>query len=147
MKGRHKVGFGIYLLIAIIFIFWGFLYIFSDEMMPYHKQVIGKTWGEIEPGIQVIILALMKSVGAACLTIGFIVLILLFIAFRRGEIWANWTIFLGGIVFNGLAFFITFKVYLDTNASTPWYLFLLVTALLLTGFLFSLGMEKGKLKS
>jgi hypothetical protein len=147
MKGRQKVGFGIYLLVTIFSISWGFLYFFSHEMMPYHKQVIGKNWGEIERGIQVIILALMESVGAACLTIGFTVLILLFIPFRRGEIWANWTIFLGGIVFSGLAFFITFKVHLATNASTPCYLFLLTTVLILTGFLFSLGMEKGKIES
>jgi len=147
MKRRHKVGFGIYLLVTIFSIIWGFLYFFSHEMMPYHKQAIGKSWGEIERGIQVIILGLMESVGAGCLTIGFITLILLLIPFRRGEIWANWTIFLGGIVFSGLAFFITFKVHLASNASTPWYLFLLITALILTAFLFSLGMEKGKLKS
>jgi hypothetical protein len=147
MKGRRKIGFAIYLLIAIIFIFWGFLYIFSHEMMPYHKQVIGKNWEEIEPGVQVIILKLMKSVGAAFLTVGSIILMLLFIPFRRGENWANWTIFLGGLVFSGLGFFITFKAYIAANALTPWVLFLLVMALFLTGFLFSLGMEKGKLKS
>ena len=67
MKGRKKVGFGIYLLIAIFFIYWGFLYFFSHEMMPYHKQVIGKNWGEIERGIQLIILALMEAVGADAL--------------------------------------------------------------------------------
>jgi hypothetical protein len=116
-------------------------------MMPYHKQAIGKNWAEIDRGIQVIILALMESVGAANLGIGFIVLILLLIPFRRGEIWVNWTIFLGGIFLSGLAFLITFKVHLATNASTPWYLFLFNMVLILLGFLFSLGMEKGKLKS
>lgn len=70
MKGRHKIGFGIYLLAAIMTIAWGCLYFFSHEMMPYHKQAIGKNWAELDRGVQVIILPLMKSAGAAELTIG-----------------------------------------------------------------------------
>ena len=147
MKGRQKIGFGIYLLVAFFTIFWGFLYFFSHEMMPYHKQAIGKNWGEIEQGTRVIIIAMMESIGAANLIIGFMVLILLLIPFRRGEVWVNWTIFLGGIVLSGLAFFITFKVHLATNASTPWYLFPFIMALILLGFMFSLGMEKKKIQS
>jgi hypothetical protein len=147
MKGRHKIGFGIYLLVAFFTIAWGFLYLFSHEMMPYHKQAIGKNWAEIERGVQVIILALMEAVGAANLIIGFIVLILLLIPFRRGEAWVNWTIFLGGMVFSGFAFLITLKVHLATNASTPWYLFLLTAVLIILGFSFSLGMKKEGIKT
>jgi protein-S-isoprenylcysteine O-methyltransferase Ste14 len=76
----------------------------------------------------------------------FSVLVSLFIPFRRGDSWANWTIFLGGIVSGGLAFLITFKVHLATNASTPWYFMLLFMALILLGFLFSLWLGKEKIK-
>ena len=146
MRGRYKVGFAIYLLVAIMTIAWGLVYLFSSEMMPYHKQAIGKNWADLDRGVQVIILALMESLGAANITIGFIVLVSLFIPFRRGESWANWAIFLGGIVSGGLAFLITFKVHLATNASTPWYFMLLFMALILLGFLFSLWLGKEKIK-
>jgi hypothetical protein len=144
MSGRHKIGFGIYLLVAILALAWGFLYLFSHEMMPFHAQAIGKTWTELDRGSQLLIVGLMEVIGAGTLTIGFIVLILLFIPFRRGERWVNWTIFLGGIIFSGLCFFATFKVYLATNASSPWPLMLIFMVLILMGFLFSLGMEKEK---
>ncbi len=147
MKGKHKIGFGIYLLVAIMTIAMGLIYFFSNEMMPYHKQAIGKNWAELDRGIQIIILGLMKAVGAGELTVGFIVLILLLIPFRRGESWVNWAIFLGGIIFSGLGFFITFKAHLATNASTPWYFMLLFMALILLGFLFSLGMRKNKFET
>jgi hypothetical protein len=145
MKRRHKIGFGIYLLVAIMTIAWGCLYFFSHEMMPYHKQAIGKNWAELDRGVQVIVLALMEAVGAGQLTLGFIILVLLLIPFRRGERWVNWGLFIGGIVFSGLGYFITFKVQLGTNASTPWYLMLLFMALILFAFVFSLGMEKKKI--
>jgi hypothetical protein len=73
-----------------------------------------------------------------------IVLILLFIPFRRGERWVNWTIFLGGIGYSVLCFIVTFKVYLATNASTPWPDWLISMVLYLLGFLLSLGIEKEK---
>jgi hypothetical protein len=144
MKRRHKIGFGIYLLNTITAIAGGFVYFFSQQMMPYHAQVIGKNWAELDRGIQVIILALMEAFGAGAITIGFIVLILLFIPFRLGEHWVNCTIFLGILVYSGLCFFVTFKVYLATNTVTPWPLNLIIMVLSLSGFLFSLGIEKEK---
>jgi len=115
--------------------------------MPYRKQAIGKNWVEIEQRTQIIIIALMESNGAANLIIGFMVLILLLIPFRRREVWVNWTLFLGGMILSGLSFFITFKIHLATNASTPWYIFSFIMALILLGFLFSLGMRREGIKT
>ena len=144
MRLRHKIGFGIYFFVAIMAIVGGFRYFLSNTMMPYHAQAIGKNWAELDRGIQAIILALMGACGAGAITIGFIVLILLFIPFRRGERWVNWTIFLGGIVWSILCFIVTFKVYLATNASTPWPDWLISMVLYLLGFLLSLGDREGE---
>ncbi len=122
----------------------GFVYFFSGKMMPYHAQVIGKSWAELDQGIQVIILALMQAGGAAAITSGLYGLVVLFIPLRRGERWANWMLFLAAIFYGGLFFSVTFKVYLATNASTPWPLGVIGMVLGLLGFLFSLGIEKEK---
>jgi hypothetical protein len=142
MRIRHKIGFGIYFFVDVMAILEGLRYFLSPKMMPYHAQAIGKNWAELDRGIQIIILALMGVCGAGAITIGLIVLILLFIPFRRGERWVNWTIFLGGIVYSVLCFIVTFKVYLATNASTPWPGWLISMVLYLLGFLLSLGIEK-----
>lgn len=142
MRLRHKIGFGIYLLYYLIALATGLNYFFSQKMMPYHAQAIGKNWAELDQGIQAIILALMKMAGDGCITIAFLGLVVLFIPFRRGERWANWTLFLGTIVYGGLGFFVTFRVYLVTHASSPWPLALISMIIGLAGFLFSLGIEK-----
>jgi hypothetical protein len=144
MKLRHKIGFGIYLLNLIMATAGGFVYFFSSKMMPYHAQVIGKSWAELDRGIQLIILALMQVLGAGVIAVSFIALVVLFIPFRRGERWTNWMLFLGFAVYSGLSFFVTFKVYLATNASTPWPLHIISMVLGLLAFLFSMGMEKEK---
>jgi hypothetical protein len=142
MKTRRKIGFGIYLLGGILGIFWGFLYFFASEMMPYHRQAIGKNWGDLEKGTQIIILALMQDTGAGWLAFGLMWLITLFIPFRRGEKWANWTLFVCGVFLQTLLFFVTMKVHIMTQASTPWYFALFFIVLIFVAFLLSLPEKK-----
>jgi len=147
MKLRHKIGFGIYLLNAIMGIAVGFVYFFSGKVMPYHAQVIGKNWAELDRGIQIIILSLVQNFGAALIALMFIYLVVLFIPFRQGERWVNWTLFLATIVYSVPCFFVTFKVYLATNVLNSWPLLLIGMVVGLSGFLFSMGIEKEKKNS
>jgi hypothetical protein len=142
MKTRRKIGFGIYLLSGIMGIFAGFLYFFASQMMPYHRQAIGKNWGDLENGIRVIILALMQDTGAGWLAFGLIWLIILFIPFRRGENWANWTLFVCGVFLQTLVFYVTLKVHILTQASTPWYFNLFFIVLFFVAFSLSLPGKK-----
>ena len=145
MKLRHKIGFGLYLLDTIMAIATGFAYFFSGKVMPYHAQVIGKDWAEVDRGIQIIFLSLMQNYGAAVIAYMFLSLVVLFIPFRQGERWANWTLFLVNIVvFAGLTFFVNFKTYLATNVLNPWPLLLAGIVMGVLAFLLSIGMEKEK---
>ncbi len=144
MKLRHKIGFGIYLLNAIMGMAVGSVYLFSGKVMPYHAQVIGKNWAELDQGVQIILLSLVQNFGIAVVSLMFFFSVVLFIPFRRGEKWANWTLFLGSIIFSGSSFFVTFKVYLATNVQNAWPSVLIGMILGLLGFLFSMGMEKEK---
>jgi hypothetical protein len=144
MKLRHKIGFGLYLLNTIMCAVMGFIFFFSSKMAPWDAQTVGKNLAELDQGIQIVILAFMQCLGAAEIIIGFLCLVLLLIPFRRGENWANWTLFLGMIFFSGLMFIADYKVFIATNAASPWPLFLIAAVLGLLGFLFSRGMEKEK---
>ena len=145
MKLRHKIGLGIWLLDGIMGIALGLVYCFSGKMMPYHAQIIGKNWAELDGGIKVVILMLMQLYGVALIAWMLMCLVVLFIPFRQGERWANWTLFLANIVvYITTSFFINFKIYLATNASTAWPLALAAMVLGLLAFLLSLGMEKDK---
>jgi hypothetical protein len=142
MKLRHKIGFGLYLLNTIMVTAMGFVFFFSSKLAPWDAQTVGKNLAELDRGIQTVILAFMQCLGVAEIIIGFLCSVLLLIPFRRGENWANWTLFLGMTVFSGLIFIADYKVFIATNAANPWPLLLTAIVLGLLGFLFSLGMEK-----
>jgi hypothetical protein len=66
----------------------GFQYFISTEFTSYHAEVVGKSWSEIESGIQSIILGMLKIVGGGFIASGFSMLFLL-VPLCRGELWAH----------------------------------------------------------
>jgi hypothetical protein len=49
------------LLLGII----GLVYLFRSQFMPCHAIAVGKTWTEIDPAFQILLLALIRVVGGA----------------------------------------------------------------------------------
>jgi len=48
----------------------GVRYLLAPEFMPYHAEVVGKSWSQLDPRIQAIILGLLKIVGAGFFACG-----------------------------------------------------------------------------
>lgn len=67
----------------------GFMGLIATEFTPYHAQVVGKTWSQIEPAIQSIILAMMTIEGSGFMATG-LALLFLTIPLRRGDLWSIW---------------------------------------------------------
>jgi len=67
----------------------GVKYLALSEFTAYHAVVVGKSWSQIEPGIQSIILGMLTIVGSGYMATGLAILFLL-IPIRRGELWAYW---------------------------------------------------------
>jgi hypothetical protein len=59
--------------------------------LPYHAAVAGKSWAELDPGVQVIILGMLRIIGGGFATLGVILLWLCF-ALHEGVHWAPWAI-------------------------------------------------------
>lgn len=85
----RKTGLTLLLLAGIASIAAGIRYLLADEFMPYHAIVAGKTWSQIEPGTQTIVLGMLKIVGGGFLSCG-VALLWLFVPLRRDEVWARW---------------------------------------------------------
>lgn len=69
----------------------GYQYLISTEFASYHAEVVGKSWSEIEPAIQSMILGMLTVLGGGFMASGFSMLFLL-IPISRGELWAHWAI-------------------------------------------------------
>jgi hypothetical protein len=66
----------------------GFQYLMATEFTSYHAEVVGKSWSEIAPGMQSIVLGLLTIVGGGFMASGFSMLFLL-VPLYRGELWAH----------------------------------------------------------
>ncbi len=142
MNTRMKIAFGCHLLATLIVAAFGATYLFRPEFMPYHSSAVGMPWADIGPSFQVLILALMRALGGTCLAVVILELILLFVPFRQGVVWARWAIPAGGLVLSAGALYAMFYVGLNTPATPPWIAPVVGAALLVTGLLFSLGQPK-----
>ncbi len=85
----RKLGLGLLLLAGVISIGAGTRYLFASEFMPYHAVVAGKTWSQLDPGVQIIILGMLKILGAGFAACG-VALLWLLVPLGRNETWARW---------------------------------------------------------
>jgi hypothetical protein len=123
----------------LIIIIFSIAYLSRSDFMPYHSIAVARPWSEVEPRMQVLLLALIKVTGWAWLavaTAGFLLLYHLF--------WQN-----GGleqlIVFQLYCLIavtppiaVAFYVRQKTQAPTPIRSGTLVVILTLLGFTFAL---------
>ena len=87
----HLITFQLVLLsmAALLSIFFGIRYCLAKAFMPYHAVVAGTSWSQLTPGLQTIILGMLKIVGGGLTTYGVALLWLLW-PLSRHESWASW---------------------------------------------------------
>ena len=76
---------------ALICILFGVRYFLTKEFMPYHAVISGKAWGDLERGMHIAILGMLRVCAAGFLTYG-VLLLWLLLPLNRGETWAAWAI-------------------------------------------------------
>jgi hypothetical protein len=73
-------------------------YLFATEFMPYHAVIIGKSWAQIDPSTQFMLLTMMKAMGAGTLAVAMAILCFAYRA-AIGERWAGWAaLFVGSCI-------------------------------------------------
>jgi hypothetical protein len=80
---------GLLSIAALLSIFFGIRYFLAKEFMPYHAVVAGKSWPELNTGLQIAILGMLKIVGGGLTTYG-LALLWLLLPLNRHESWASW---------------------------------------------------------
>lgn len=78
-------------LAALISIFFGLRYFTTKEFMPYHAVVTGKAWAELEPGVRISILGMLRIIAGGFATYG-LALLWLLIPLSARQWWAPWAV-------------------------------------------------------
>ena len=144
MNTKMKIAFSSYFIALLLLASFGIIYLFSPKFMPYHAEAVRMNWSSVDAGFQVLILALMKSYGAA--TIGMVLSLgaLLIKPFREGQYWVKYVIPAICLIFTIPALYVTLYVRAKTSAATPWIAVVVGMILVAIGFVFSIYSENHK---
>ena len=139
MTAILKISFSCYLITAIVSIIFGIIYLTRSEFMPYHAVALEKEWTELDIRMQTLILALMRVAGGGFLATGMVVILLMYLYIKTTEEWIIFIIPTVGFVTSLSSLYATLLVKNRTPGLPPVNLTLMSIALMLTGFILSLG--------
>lgn len=120
MNTRMRVSFWCYVLVLVVVALFGAIYLFRPQFMPYHADAVGIPWPEIPRPFQILILALMRTVGGAMLATSVALAAILYVPFRRAETWAKYVLLAGVLVWGIPTLYATLYVRASTPAEPPW---------------------------
>jgi hypothetical protein len=135
-----RIAFWLYLLTAIASLLIGLLYASRSQIMPYHLDALETSWEGLEPSYQVLLKALLNGGGFYGIANSLFMLILLIIPFRKGEVWAGYTIGLIGLVGALPLTYIVYTVKTNTAGNPPLSVMIILVLLMIAGlFSFIIG--------
>lgn len=118
---------------AIVEIIVGVTYFSASEVMPYHKEVLGVAWSDLQPGVRTMLVGFMNAYGSTHFAVGVALLILVLIPLRRGHSWARWAILAVGLPVLSATVYLAARLPFTTGAQTPWRGSLVLLGLFLVG--------------
>ena len=121
------------LLVALAGIVFGVRYMRREDFLPYHAAVAGKSWSELDPGVQVVVLGMLRIIGGGFVTLGVTLLWLCF-ALHSGARWAPWAILTISAVALGPMLYVAVKLRtFRPDAQTPVRPVLVMMILIVVG--------------
>ena len=143
MTLRLKIAFSLNILVSIALIAGGLRYLLSSQIMPYHLQVIGRSWNDLDPRLQMMLLGLLRLGGIGQLSTGIAFGILTLLPFRRGQRWAYWAIPVIGFIYCAPITYGAYALHYSTQAATPWKIVMILSLVLLAAYLLTLRSSQG----
>lgn len=141
MPTKMKIAFFCYGFNVVGLFLFGLIYTFNSEFLPFHSDAIQTLWESLSQASQVLYLGMMKTEGAGFLSSALAIAILLYIPFRRREIWSYWAMAAIGIVEHVPGLIGAYNTSQATPASSPWQLSLLGIVLLITGLILAINSQ------
>ena len=103
--------------------------------MPYHNDALETTWDAIDSKYQFMLLALLNGGGYYGISTGLFMLVLLWIPFREGQVWAGYAIGIIGLIGALALGYIVYQVKTKTKGNPPFWVMVIVNLLLVVGLI------------
>jgi hypothetical protein len=127
-----------YMIVGIVSLTMAYKNIFSNKFIAFQEQAAGKSWNDVEKGIQFVIIALMRVSG-----LGFLVVALLLMGFPLVNYFENNTFLQYAIPAISLLyclglFLFNYQLHVQTKVDTPWTRSLYAAVIIGAGLILSL---------
>lgn len=142
MTRKFKLAFGCNLAAIVIIAVLALIYLLTPRLLPYQQAAIETAWSNLSLGMQTQFLSLMKVSGGGYLATAVSLSILLWIPFRRYEIWARWAIPTIGIPAILIVNYAGLAIIRNTPGRPPLIAGPIAVVLLIAGFIFSAGSSR-----
>jgi len=131
-----------YQIVAALGLVFAFMYLFRGEFMPYHSVAVGRSWAEVDPAMQVLVLALMRVSGGGWLALSFALIFFSILTYRRNNIKLD----LAGLIIGWSilipTLYATLYIRSHSPADPPWIAAALAIAVLGIGFILAIFKDK-----
>ena len=139
MRRLKLVSTILYLLVVLITAAMGIRFLMAGEYFVYHAQASGMNWSDVDPGLQVVFMAVFKVCAAGFLTVSLCMLLMIVFPFAKTDrLWSVYAIPACGALFWSIVLGTTVYVSLTTPAAAPWIGSLFNIIVILIAFLLSL---------
>jgi hypothetical protein len=134
MTHLRKTAMIAYGLATAIVLTFGFMYLLRSQFMPYHAVAVSRSWEQVDPAMQVLLVALMNVVAGGWIGSGVAIMAMLVFPFRSGQRWADFAIPVVGLIVSVNSLVVTLTVTAKSPATPPWIMAATGIGLLGIGF-------------
>lgn len=139
MKKTKLLAIVLYSIVTLITVGAGVKFFTAPEYFPYHAQASEVDWIDVSAGLQLLMLAGFKIIGAGFLGVALSLGLMIAFPFSRyGQRWSYFAIPLVGTMFWSITLATTLIVNSTTRADAPWGGALFCVLMLLLAFAVSL---------
>ena len=117
MSKRLKIATILLYIMAGIAIVYGLVYSFIPTLWPYHQRYVGIPFDQLDPRVASLYLLIYRGVGAAMISIGATLAMLVRGLLSKGNRWAWWTI----LVMLALVLIPLLFITRSVGPYTPWW--------------------------
>jgi|WetSurMetagenome_2_1015567.scaffolds.fasta_scaffold15507_3 hypothetical protein len=129
----HVISSGIYLAVGSVSAVMAGKTLLAKKVLPFHEEAAGRPWVELEPGVQSVILALMRVSGLGFLVTALLLLLLPVSTYVNDSRDVTLVLPAVALVFCLGLFFVNLQLRAKTGAQTPWKGALYAAVLLVVG--------------
>ena len=119
MTTDHMGTFGCYILVGFYIYVFSIDHLMRSEFLPWHREIVGKSWAEVDSRMQTLIIGYMRAIGGCLFAVGLAYTAILAIPFLEGQAWAAFVLAATGTVAGATALYTMLYVRRGTPAKPP----------------------------